>query len=367
MGCEKLLIYPFDYEMLPALDRILYEKKYEISSVVSFGGWGYVGKDAGSIIYGSENGIIISDDFYKNLSECETVMFCRSDNVILDFEAIMQKMKEVIIAQKNVISFYKLEKNVELELRELADIKNVYLQIYENTYQTTINYELKRLLKLSDFNTPIIFVMGISENTNKYGVELGLHRNFLKFGYKSVLVGSKTYGSFFGDYAVPDFMYNNSVMDYEKPLLFNKYVKDIEEKEKPDVIIIGVPGGIMPIDKRNTNKFGMLAYHMSCAVQADVTVLCNHFNFFDEQYFDYMYPLMKYRFGKEVDCMYVNNSVIDLINEDVQGDISYIHISPQKVIQEVERLSQENVFADMDQLSDYVLNILTQYGLNTLI
>lgn len=367
MEREKLLIYPFDYEMLPALNRILCEDKYDVSGIVSFGGWGYIGKDAGNIIYGGTKGIIISNDFYTELSKCDTVLFCKSDNEIVDFKSIIEKMTESLKMKKNVICFYKLDKEIKCMLEEIAHSQDVYFRIYVSEYEADINYDLKRLLKLSDFNAAIVFVMGISENTNKYGVEIGLQKNFQKDGYKSILIGSKTYGSFFDDYNVPSFMYDNSVMDYEKPLLFNKYVKDIEEKEKPDVIIIGVPGGIMPIDKKNTNRFGMLAYQISCALSADVTILCNHFNFFDDEYFNYMNPLMKYRFGKEVDCMYINNSVIDLINEDVQGDVSYIHVFPEKVVREVKRIAKENIFADIDKLYDYVLNLLEQYGTSKII
>lgn len=123
----------------------------------------------------------------------------------------------------------------------------------------------------------------------------------------------------------------------------------------------------MPIDKKNTNRFGMLAYQISCGVSADVTVLCNHFNFFDKEYFEYMYPLLKYRFGKEIDCMYVNNSVIDLINEDVQGDLSFIHVFPEKVTQEVQRIGRPNIFANIDDMYRYILNILEKYGTNTII
>lgn len=366
MQSEKILVYPFDYEMLPALDRILYEDKYTISGIVSFGGWGYIEKDAGTILYGGKTGLIVSDDFYSELLKCDTVLFCKSDNEIIDFKSVIDKMRFSLESGKNVICFHKLDEEIKCELEELAHNQEVYFRICVNEYETTINHELKRLLKLSDFNAAIVFVMGISENTNKYGVELALHKNFQKSGYKSILIDSKTYGSFFGDYNVPNFMFDNSVVDYEKPLLFNKYVKDIEEKEKPDVIIVGVPGGIMPIDKKNTNRFGMLAYQMSCALSADITVLCNHFNFFDDDYFNYMHPLMKYRFGREIDCMYVNNSVIDLINEDVQGEISYIHVHPEKVLNEVGRISKDNVFADTQKLYNYVLDLLEKYGTNTI-
>ena len=367
MACEKLLIYPFDYEMLPALDRILDEEQYTVSGIVSFGGWGYIGKDAGNIIYGAAKGLVVSNDFYTELVKCDTVLFCKSDNEIVDFISILEKMRESLRAKKNIICFYKLDQKIQNELEETAHNEGVYFRICISEYEPSVNYELKRLIKLSDFHASVIFVMGISENTNKYGVELVLHRNFQKAGYHSVLVGSKTYGSFFGDYDIPNFMYDNSVMDYEKPLLFNKFIKEIEKKENPDVIIIGVPGGIMPIDKRNTNRFGMMAYQISCALPADVTFLCNHFNFFDDNYFNYINPLMKYRFGKEIDCMFVNNSVIDLINEDVQGEVSFIHVFPEKVTQEVKRIAKKNVFSDIDKMYQYVLNLLEQYGTNTVI
>ena len=50
-------------------------------------------------------------------------------------------------------------------------------------------------------------------------------------------------------------MYDEGVSEKKKILMYNHYLKWIEQSEKPDVILVGIPGGIMPDSK---NKWDIL-------------------------------------------------------------------------------------------------------------
>lgn len=58
-----------------------------------------------------------------------------------------------------------------------------------------------------------------------------------------------------GFYSFPSFMYDSNISEVNKVLMFNRFVRKIEKVEAPDIIIIGIPGGIMPYNRQFTRAF----------------------------------------------------------------------------------------------------------------
>ena len=120
---------------------------------------------------------------------------------------------------------------------------------------------------------PIISVMGVGYNVSKFDVQLYLREMFLKKGYKVAQIGTKKISNIMGFYSIPDFMYNNRFSGEETILRFNEFVKKVEDKEKPDIIIIGVPEPILPLNKKHLFSFGIRAYEIYQAVDVDYCIL----------------------------------------------------------------------------------------------
>jgi peptide maturation system protein (TIGR04066 family) len=123
-----------------------------------------------------------------------------------------------------------------------------------------------------DIDTPVIFVLGTGERTNKFEIQLALRENMMKMGYKASQVGTREYCELLGFHSFPRFMFGNGISEISKIASFNRFIKSLERDECPDVIIIGVPRGIMPFNNRLPNGYGILAYEVSQAVTPDSTV-----------------------------------------------------------------------------------------------
>lgn len=362
MKRNRVMVYPYDKEFLSLLRHSNKINQFEITNIVSPFGWGFNGKDAGVIDYGEPLGIIVKDNFDLALNECDTVIF-NKPLLELNYEKfIKSKISTAIEKNKNIICLARLEDNDRSQFEIQCRSKGLTFEYYSNSYE--YDNALKEVTKVSEINSPIVFVMGLSEDTNKFGVQLALRKKFMENGYKVSQIGSRSYSGFLGFNPMPDFMFNNQVADYEKIMLFNRFVKNIEEEEKPDVIIVGIPGGIMPINSNFPNKFGITAFEISRAITPDATVLCTHYNMFYKEYFENIMLLLKYRFSAELSCYYVNNTMLDFMNQDIQNDISLININFEKVSEEAKRNQKMGVpmYSSVDDVYVKIEEVLNSYA-----
>ena len=87
--------------------------------------------------------------------------------------------------------------------------------------------------------------------------------------------------------------------------------KYIEENEKPEVIVVGIPGELLPLTKQKPGNFGIIAYEILNAVDPDFTILSLYKDEYKEEYFEEMNNLLHYRYNVDADCFYLCNCSID--------------------------------------------------------
>lgn len=364
---ENVAIYPFDSEFLPALRHQNLMDKYSISNVLSPNGWGGIDKDAGNVNGINDIGITIKNNFDEALSQCSTIIFTDSTRE-LDFEKyVYPKMIEAAKNSKKIICTRHLSEEVKKELKNLCEIKNSVLECYpKNSKIIPPASEI-----LYDINVPVIFILGIAENTNKFEIQLALRENLLKEHYKVSQIGSKHYCELFGFHSFPDFMYHKSLHEHEKITLFNHFIKNIELKEKPDLILIGIPGALMPMNNQCTNKFGIMAYEISQAVRPDFSIFSTFYDLSSPDFFSLISQTTKYRLGFDIDCFNLANLAFDwrcMNNIEYEG-VSYITLENSIVnIKKDEfkglKIPTFNVMNndDASNMSNYLINKLEDYS-----
>lgn len=168
---------------------------------------------------------------------------------------------KVIIVDSNMVSYEEYDNAIKVFLE-----KNVRIILATGIYDEILygKHSQKRIeickgneividsivhKNKQEIEVPIISVMGVGYNVSKFDVQLYLREMFLKKGYKVAQIGTKKISNIMGFYSIPDFMYNNRFSGEETILRFNEFVKKVEDKEKPDIIIIGVPEPILPLNK----------------------------------------------------------------------------------------------------------------------
>ncbi len=370
MKMDRILIYPYDLQSCPIVRHKELLKEYEVAALVSPRGWGMNGKDGRAADNGSEIGITISCDFEESLNLCDTVLICESTQNP-DFESvILPKVFRAVEVRKNIIFTKSLErKYFESILKKCTD-NGVYFKLFgllkEEPDFPEIPVENEIIHKI---NTPVIFVMGTGERTNKFELQLSLRENIGNMGYKISQIGTRGYCELLGFHSFPSFMYSRKISESNKIVLFNHFVKSIEMEEQPDLIIIGIPGGIMSFSNNLTNRFGVLAYEVSQAVIPDSTVFSCHCDGYRKDFFIKLKDSVRHKFGCTIDCFNIANVVLDLDSSKERNRTIYLSLQSKHVDEAVENFipygqSFYNVLNAMDALkmSEYLVDMLAEYG-----
>jgi peptide maturation system protein (TIGR04066 family) len=166
--------------------------------------------------------------------------------------------------------------------------------------------------KLKEIPIPVVVVMGSGTDCQKFDIQLGLREAFLKEGYKVSQFGTKRYSNLFGFDPIPDF---SEYPLWKKVYAYNDLFYEKCRQDNSDVIIIGVPGGVMPITSYACEKFGEEALAISFAAKPDIAVFSSYFTIPTQRYFDTYCKFMQYRLG-------INNVVFNISNTKIITDIN---------------------------------------------
>ncbi|OPX43735.1 hypothetical protein CLHUN_24550 [Ruminiclostridium hungatei] len=362
---KRLLVYPFDNDFLAVIKHTELISEYEITKLVSPNGWGFAGKDAGSSGKWKETGIKVEGNFKEALGACEAVLFVDS-HLKLDFEKIVYpKMLEAITGKKDILCEIKVEDKIKKELAELASNNGVSCDFLSDNEV----WSSPALSEIYNINIPVIFVLGISERANKFEIQLALRKRLLKEGYKVSQVGTKKYCELLGFHSMPSFIYGNSLSEPEKITLFNHYIKKMEKEEKPDVIIIGLPGGTMKFNNKYTCNYGITSYEISQAVIPDAAICSVLYEDYKPAYFENVCKSLQYKLGFKVDCFNLSNYQFDWIRTESSMQMCFTLLDSKAVIQKIENLSgmETPIFNILeedhsDEMCKFILDKLGSYA-----
>lgn len=221
-------------------------------------------------------------------------------------------------------------------------------------------------------DTPIIFLEGIFERINKFEIQLVLGEKLRNMGYRVTQVGTRDISKLFGIHAFPNFMLDKSLTESHKIILFNHYIKKLELEEKPDVIIIGIPGGTMPISDVHVNRFGILAYEIYCAVKPDAVILSLLYekNLHSEQ----ILKLVKYhknRYGCNIDCVNIGNTILNKDFNSYYNLSKFTTVNWQLIKDKKEKyrtigIPVFNILEkrDQDNIADFLIDVLAEENIS---
>lgn len=221
--------------------------------------------------------------------------------------------------------------------------------------------------KLYDIYTPIIDIAGIGEKTDKFLLQLAVKDYLERQGYHTILVSSRDNSLYLDNvYSLPVFM-NGGIPPEYKIILYNHFIKKIEEEEKPEVIIIGIPGEIMPISKVQPGHFGIHAFQLLNAVNPDFLIMSLYGNEISGKYVKELKQIMKYKFVANIDCFYLGNYAQDVFTVNRSRPIEYFLINEKDKIQLRDNLKneleyEEKIYIDteIEMLGQYIIDCLNE-------
>lgn len=283
MKKKKAMLFPYDTSLLHMVIHRDTINEYEIVKVVSLKSWGYCGADAGAKL-GVSTGVMVTDDFQKALAEVEIVIVADT-NIPLEHNQINMYTEIIKSAGKQFL-------DIRYESKE-----NDKMTFNEDLYSDGIP-------KIRDIDKPLVMIVGTGANTGKFDIQLRVREMFLSGGYKVSQIGSKSYCELWGFHSFPDFM-NKTLNAAEKIVRFNHYVNYIANSEDADIVIVGVPGGVVPISNKLFDDFGIMNYMVANAVKPDYVILNTGFVDYNNNYVETMVKALKYRLDYDVDSVFL--------------------------------------------------------------
>ena len=319
---KKAILFPFDKEVV-LLSNFINCQEYIICGVVVL----------------ENSNISVNDKINIPILDIDNVDFDTFDSIILldkeykghpFIESNIKKGKSIVYAEK-------MEEN---------DISQVDL----------ISEEHK-------ITVPVVFVAGTTLYTEKFHVQLALRKRLIDDGYKVSQIGSKSYSNLFGFHSYPLFM-NENIDNTQKIVLFRKYVKYIEMQEQPELIIIGIPGGIMAVNRKHHFDFGMTAYMISQAVEPDYVIMNMLYSKdYTVEQLEEIRQVYRFRLNFEIDSFHISNALLDPATLKSER-LKFIKMGKKQYNDKVKDLYDFLDCADMDKAYETMLKKLSSYNVN---
>lgn len=363
---ERLLVYPYGVELAAAIRHRDMLCGYEVSELVSPPGWGFDGKDAGFVDGSDEMGIIITDDFEAALHNCDTVLFGEAC-LEMDFIRVIEpKIQAAAVMGKNIILTAAFDGESCEKAVSICSEKGVSCKWLGCERIQALLRGNEEILEIS---TPVVFVLGITERANKFEAQLALRRRVQQSGYRISQVGSTSSAELLGFHSFPSFMKGHAYSEQQKIVMFNRFIKKIEAEEKPDLIVIGIPGGCMSICNKLPNGFGITAYEVSRAVVPDAAVLGLLYDEYEKEHLEGLSSALKNRLGFEIDCFSLSNVKLDWDAALQEGNMSFITLD-SRFIEKRKAACKEQGFpvynvlnpCDASDMADNIISRLEKYA-----
>ena len=254
----------------------------------------------------------------------------------ISYEQLLQDSDAIIILDN--YRNYKVDKYYKVIEDALSRQKEVYiiplaqsqlkLENYQGQYQLlerlpdaleSIEAELKGrqgVIRLYEIDIPVIGIIGQGINCDKFETQL-LLKEVLEEGYETTVVSSNALGALFGCYTMPSFFYSDLSFQ-EKIIKFNHYIKEISKIETPDVMVLGIPEGVLPFEKHEFHHFAEYPLVVSSAVLIDMAILCTYY--LKEPIFEDGLKLLadfcQHKFNAPISAIAISKTAIEIPDAD---------------------------------------------------
>lgn len=354
-GSLRVAIFPYDYEMQPYLRYNSMIKNIKTEILLTPNGWALENGQ----LYGYKAQTVLSGDDYQSV---DAIWITDSINNLQD-KQLYEIAEEFLKHNKKILLSRHIQKETHNNLVQLVNKYSGKLVDLLQSEQC-INFNTIPA-KLYDIYTPVIDIAGIGERTDKFLLQLAVKDYLERQGYHVILVSSRDNSMYLDNvYSLPVFM-NEIIPSEYKIILYNHFIKKIEEEEKPEVIIIGIPGEIMPISKVQLGHFGIRAFQILNAVNPDFLIMSLYGNEISGKYLKELKQIIKYKFAANIDCFYLSNYAQDVFTVNRFRPIEYFLINEKEKKQLRDNLKivvegEEKMFIDteVEILGQYIIDCL---------
>lgn len=207
--------------------------------------------------------------------------------VSADFQACLDLVDAVVFAEATMgHEYYGYEERIQLALERGKDLfmswsvakkanicaSNTRVHFLQNVTRRERNLSGQ----LKEIPVPIISIMGVGENCGKFKLQVQYHCRLRQKGYKVLTICSNPLGKFLNMEVLPGFLFSERLSFQKKIEMFNEWIYELQDGREIDLIVLGYPGGILPLNEIEPNHYGEVPLVISNAIIADTGVLVEY-------------------------------------------------------------------------------------------
>lgn len=354
---KNIAIYPYNHDVDTLLDYkgLLYN--YNISGFTSFKEHHILVKQLQKKYKLNE-----SDDLNQILDYAQSLLLCDPIGDYLS-ERYAAWVKE---ANKRDIEILLTSKLYEMLQKRTHGLNSN--NILSNEYKMLKHYEEKQLFHIS---VPAIAIAGLGENCSKFEMQILIKKVVSDMGYQSINMCTNPLGSLFGMYLLPEFLFQKEFSFQEKIIHFNHYIYDLCKTQKPDVIIIGLPSGVMPLGENVFNYFSEIPLIISNALNFDLGLLNLYYSpNIDLKYLENLRNYCHQKYSLEITafclarqkveyCPGENKFEFYFLNDNfIKKSFPNLSKGLEPIINLVDRIDSEQMIQTLIQLLEQNLNVV---------
>lgn len=349
---EKTLVCatPFSIEDIPVITNLTnFLPSYVMDSVVSPVGLGLDNKDIGVIENRSNLGYIVTSNLKDSIKSCNVVLILSKNMYSPLYDYAIKAIEEAINQRKDIICLLRLNRDTIDHYNVICQNKNINFRYISQEHLPHILYK-DTLKPLYNTYAPVIFVGELTEGIQGYEVFCNLIRMFRSKGIKVSAVGPDTANTLFGLHTIDFSNIKGELSDHIYRI--NKYIRKIEQKENPGIIIIKLPKPMIKFNEDVRYDFGASAYLISQAISTSYFIVCSPYGFFSNEFWSSMSENFQAKFGYRIDAIHISNKVIDNSNEMDKDKLDFIHIHDFKAKVNIEKVSNKTTNFLLGNLND---------------
>ncbi|MBC8569871.1 TIGR04066 family peptide maturation system protein [Zongyangia hominis] len=309
---KKLTLFPCNADAKILLDYPPAFKDYEITALSDF-----AEHSARLDAWEKRYGIYADADADRVLERSDALLLC--DNIEnLRFDKYKRLIEKAAKAKKEILLTPRLA-------RELGELPSVKTNLLYRPYPIGKGLSPQKVYQIT---VPVIAVMGMGENCDKFETMLIIKDVLEKKGYAPVCLAANSLGPLFGMYSLPLELNSEQLSMEQKVLILNHMVHQLCKESPSDVIVVELPGGIGKIGDKEYNHFSEISLAIAGALSVDVGIMNLYFNDrLTSEDLEQFRLLCRWKYEIEVEAFVLSRQKIEY--DDEQLRFEYLHLSDE--------------------------------------
>lgn len=318
----RLFVYPYTYRneflMFPL------SHTYDICGVFIQKGWKF---NRGLL---QKKGIKIYETWKLEdfLEECDGVLFYPNEivNITKLREKILGYMSLCMEKQKNVYCAMNLENAEIKKYNELSQKTRTQFVYFPGE---TARYEYGWIERLEICDIPIVYIGELCEGAGAKELTVKLSLQMQERGYRVCTVLDDPCASFLGMEATPPFI-RQAMKEAEKVTWLNRFVKDLEREQQPDIFFMQIPGSVSRYSEKILSDFGIYHFYYSNALCPDMFFCAMPYNICNDRIAELIDKSVRLNYCYSLDGVYRTNLQMDALAACENGYVDYMYLTQQE-------------------------------------